>query len=405
MTTFAYVALDPTGKKSAGFVEAASQDAAISSLTHEGRFVVEIREEARKTPAGGALAFGGSKRVTKSDLALFTRRMADLSSAGLPLDRVLQVVAEQSESQTLARIAEDALTEVRSGAPVSQALAMHPKTFPAVYTQTLAAGEASGQFPEVATKLAEFQENEVARRSQIVSALIYPAVLTVFSIFVVIFLLTFVMPKLVGVFHDLGGDLPASTKLLLAITNFLTNDWMYIIGGLVLAVVLYRGWAATEAGALSRDSALLNMPVVGVVIKKATVSRFARVLGTLLYGGVPILESLKLAGMASGNRQFLISANAVQEEVREGKPIAQAMRDAGTFPPVLNHMVAIGEETGDLPKMLGRVSDSLDFEVDNGLRRLTSLVEPIIILAMGAIVGFVVLSVLLPIFQAQELVK
>lgn len=405
MTTFAYVAMDPSGKKSSGFLEATTKEAAINSLTHDGRFVVEIREEEQKARSTGGIPFSGSRRVTKSDLALFTRRMADLSAAGLPLDRVLQVVAEQSESQTLAHIAEEALTEIRSGTPVSQALAMHPKTFPAVFTQTLAAGEASGQFPEVATKLAEFQENEVARRSQIISALIYPIVLTVFSVFVVIFLLTFVMPKLVGVFHDLGGDLPASTKLLLAVTNFLTQDWAYIIGGIALVIALYRAWAATAQGALQRDSMLLRLPVVGVTLTKATVSRFARVLGTLVFGGVPILDSLKLAGMASGNRMFMLSANQVQEEVREGKPIAQAMRDAGAFPPVLTHMVAIGEETGDLPKMLGRVSDSLDFEVDNGLRRLTSLVEPIIILGMGAIVGFVVLSVLLPIFQAQELVK
>lgn len=156
---------------------------------------------------------------------------------------------------------------------------------------------------------------------------------------------------------------------------------------------------------MARDRMLVRLPLLGPVILKATVSRFARVLGTLVYGGVPILDALRLAGLSSGNRVFKKSADLVEEEVREGRPIAESMRDSGAFPPVLTHMVAIGEQTGDLPKMLGRVSDSLDFEVDNGMRRLTALVEPVIVLVMGAFVGFVVLAVLLPIFQAQELVK
>ncbi len=401
MTTFAYVALDSSGKRATGYVDANDRDAAIANLTTQGRMVIEIREEERKTEQKRAQ--GG--RITRNDIALFTRRMADLSAAGLPLDRVLQVVAEQSESPRLAAIAEQALEEVRGGLPVSEALAMHPKIFPTVYTQTLRAGEASGQFPEVASRLADFLEKEVARRSQIISSLTYPAILSVVAVGVVIFLITFVMPKLTSVFADLGGSLPASTQFLLAVTNFLTHDYLFILGGLVIAFLIYRGWVATDAGAAARDKFLFSLPLGGPVIKKAVVSRFARVLGTLVYGGVPILESLRIAGLSSGNKTFANGALKVEGEVREGRSIAESMRDAGQFPPVLTHMVAIGEETGDLPKMLGRVSDSLDFEVDNGLRRLVAVVEPAIILLMGLIVGFVVLSVLLPIFQAQELVK
>jgi type IV pilus assembly protein PilC len=321
------------------------------------------------------------------------------------LDRVLQVISEQSESALLAEVAQQALTEVRKGLPVSEALAMHPKLFPDVFSQTLRAGEASGQFSEVATRLADFQEKEVTRRSQIISALIYPGVLTFTAVSVVIFLITFVMPRLSGVFKDLGADLPASTQILLASTDFITNYWMWILGSIVALAVAYRGWVATDAGALARDRLFFKMPQVGPVIQKATVSRFARVLSTLVYGGVPILESLRLAGMASGNRLFQASSVVVQNEVREGRQIAESMRDTGAFPPVLTHMVAIGEETGDLPKMLNRVADSLDFEVDNGMRRLTSLVEPLIVVVMGTFVGFVVLSVLLPIFEAQNAVK
>jgi type II secretory pathway component PulF len=403
VTTFAYTALEPSGKKKTGYIDAPTREAAIEIVAREGRYVLEIAEEARRVRAEDDKRKKG--KVSRNDLALFTRRMADLAAAGLPLDRVLQVVAEQSESGTLAEVAEKALDDVRGGLPVSDALAKYPKLFPDVYTQTLRAGEASGQFADVASRLADFQEKEVARRSQIVSALIYPSVLAATAFGVVAFLLTFVVPRLSGIFKDLGNDLPLATQTLLAVTGFITNNTVLLLAAIVGAFLLYRAWAATEAGAMARDRMLVRLPLLGPVILKATVSRFARVLGTLVYGGVPILDALRLAGLSSGNRVFKKSADLVEEEVREGRPIAESMRDSGAFPPVLTHMVAIGEQTGDLPKMLGRVSDSLDFEVDNGMRRLTALVEPVIVLVMGAFVGFVVLAVLLPIFQAQELVK
>lgn len=401
MSTFAYTALEPTGKRKSGFVDAANLEAAKAQIAAEGRFVVDIQEKRVAAPANS----GQKKKVSKSDLALFTRRMADLASAGLPLDRVLQVVSEQSESSTLSEVAQQALDDVRGGLPVSDALAKHPKLFPVIYTQTLKSGEASGQFPEVATRLAEFQETEVARRSQVTSALVYPSILAFVALGVIIFMLTFVVPRLAGIFKDLGDNLPATTKILLATTGFLTNNYIAIFIGIGVTYFGYKAWTKTEQGALTRDKFFLNAPIIGPVVKKATVSRFARVLGTLVYGGVPILQALDLAGLAAGNRVFLRSAQAVQDDVRDGRPIADAMRDTGAFPPVLTNMVAVGEETGDLPKMLGRVSDSLDFEVDNGMRRLTALVEPAIVLIMGVFVGFVVLSVLLPIFAAQDLAK
>ena len=404
--TYAYTALEASGKKKTGFVDAANRDAAVAAVAAEGRYVLEIAEQAAATQ--GPKSTGDAKKggkVGRSEIALFTRRMADLASAGLPLDRVLSVVAEQSESQTLADVAEEALGEVQSGTPISEALAKHPKLFNEVFTQTLRAGEASGQFAEVSGQLAEFQEKEVMRRSQITSALVYPAILFGTAVFVIIFLLTFVVPRMSGIFKSMGDNLPVTTKILLAVTGFLTGNGLLIGGTLVGLVVAYKLWTATDAGALGRDRFLLQAPVLGAVIRKATVSRFARVLGTLVYGGVPILQALEIAGMAAGNRVFRKSAIIVENDVREGRPIAEAMRDAGAFPPVLTHMIAVGEETGDLPKMLTRVSDSLDFEVDNGMRRLTAMVEPLIVLTMGTFVGFVVISVLLPIFTANETVK
>lgn len=404
--TFSYTALDASGKRKNGFIDAASREAAIAAVAAEGRYVLEIAQQTASTQ--GPKTAGEAKRkgkVSRSDIALFTRRMADLASAGLPLDRVLSVVAEQSESETLANVAEEALAEVQSGTPVSEALAKHPRLFNEVFTQTLRAGEASGQFAEVASQLAEFQEKEVQRRSQIVSSLVYPAILLATAIFVIVFLLVFVVPRMTPLFKAMGDNLPMTTKILLTVTGFLTTNGLFIVGVLVAFSVFYRVWVATDAGATARDQALLNAPIMGPIVRKATVSRFSRVLGTLVYGGVPILQALEIAGMAAGNRVFRKSSILVENDVREGKPIAEAMRDAGAFPPVLTHMVAVGEETGDLPKMLTRVSDSLDFEVDNGMRRLTAMVEPLIVLTMGTFVGFVVISVLLPIFSANETVK
>jgi general secretion pathway protein F/type IV pilus assembly protein PilC len=206
-------------------------------------------------------------------------------------------------------------------------------------------------------------------------------------------------------FEAQGDKLPTPTKILMASGAFISTNWLIIIGGIIGAVVLYRLWTATEAGAEIRDRIMLKIPLIGKIIQKATVSRFARVLGTLVFGGVQILDALELAGIAAGNRVFRRSAIEVRDAVREGRPIAEAMRDTRAFPAVLTHMVAVGEETGDLPKMLTRVSDALDFEVDNGLRRATSLVEPMIVLFMGVFVGFVVLAILVPILNSATLVK
>ncbi|MDH4388300.1 MAG: type II secretion system F family protein [Fimbriimonas sp.] len=405
MATYAFTVLEPSGQRKSGFVEANTREAAVIQLTQTGSFLLDLNEQAARSGFGGGEEKKTRGKPSRADMAMFSRRMADLADAGLPLDRVLQVVAEQSENQYLTEVAEAALEDVRGGASVSAALGKYPKVFPEVFTSTLQAGEASGQFAEVAARLSEFQEKEVARRSTIASAMVYPSILGGTAIMVVIFILTFVIPKLSDTFEAQGDKLPTPTKILMASGAFISTNWLIIIGGIIGAVVLYRLWTATEAGAEIRDRIMLKIPLIGKIIQKATVSRFARVLGTLVFGGVQILDALELAGIAAGNRVFRRSAIEVRDAVREGRPIAEAMRDTRAFPAVLTHMVAVGEETGDLPKMLTRVSDALDFEVDNGLRRATSLVEPMIVLFMGVFVGFVVLAILVPILNSATLVK
>ena len=268
MATFAYVALDGAGKRRTGYIDAADEKSAIALVTNEGRYVIEIHAESGgKTKSQAEEQVEKKKgRTTKADIALFSRRMADLSEAGLPLDRVLQVLSEQSESVQLTEAAVSALDDVRGGIPVSVALGKFPKLFPNVYTQTLAAGEASGQFPEAAQRLADLQENEVARRSQVISALIYPGVLTAIAVFVVIFLLTFVVPRLQSVFEGLGDQLPLPTKLLLSTTGFLTNNGLLIVIGIVVGYFLFRAWARSASGAIAKDRFLMNAPMFGITM-------------------------------------------------------------------------------------------------------------------------------------------
>ncbi len=399
MATFSYVAFEDSGRRRTGVVDASDVDAAMATVAATGIHVLEIKEStASKNAAAPKRA-----RVTRADLALFTRRLADLASAGLPLDRALQVAGEQSDNATLAAVTQEAIQDVRAGLPISEALAKHPKLFPNVFTMTLRAGEASGQFPEVASRLAEFQQLEVRRRSQIVASLIYPCILAITAAVVIAFLVLFIVPRLSSVFNDLGDSLPITTTILINTSEFLAHNLIAILVSIFAAIALYRGWIATVSGAMQRDRYLLTAPMLGKVVSKAVVSRFARVLGTLLYGGVPILESLRIAGAATGNRVFEASSNKVQQDVREGRRIADAMQDSEAFPSILVQMVSVGEETGDLPKMLNRVSETLDFEVDNGMQKLTAIAEPLIVLVMGAFVGFVVISILLPIYQAQDL--
>jgi len=400
LATYSYVAFELSGRRLTGTVDAPDQSSAMAIVASSGAKLLEISERASSGSTSAK-----KQSVSRAELALLTRRLADLSAAGLPLDRSLQLSGEQSDNIYLQQVTLEATKDVRGGVPISDALAKYPDLFPSVFTMTLKAGEASGQFPQVAARLAELQQTEVRRRSQFIGALTYPAILAATCVVVVLFLMLFIIPKLSGVFNDLGSELPASTRLLLSASDFTTHNGALILIALVALVVVYQGYMRSAQGQYSRDRILLNMPLVGKIVTKAAISRYARVLGTLIYGGVPILESLRIAGAAVGNRVLEASGTEVQKSVREGHRIADAMRDTGVFSNVLVQMVAVGEETGDLPTMLSRVSESMDFDVDTGVQKLTSLLEPIMVLAMGGFVGFVVISILLPVYEAQDLVK
>jgi type II secretion system protein F len=400
---FQYIALTADGQRRTGRIEAETRTEALARIRELGQQPVQLQLADVEAPATAPTR--RARRINSGDITAFTRQLADLTLAGLTLDRSFTVLAEQAENKSLEALIETIQTEVRGGAALSQSLERHPRYFPPMVVNMIRAGEMSGQLGEVLERLAQFAEREQQRRAQIVSAMVYPAVLLLVASSTLVFLLTFVVPRLSGVFADLGAELPLPTRMLLAITGALTSGWWAILGAGALLWLGLRTYRRTEAGAYQIDRLTLRVAVVGKVWRKVVVARFARALGTLVAGGVPILEALHVAGQAAANRTLIRAAGELEERVKGGETISTAMRATGQFPPVLIHMTAVGEETGDLPRVLLRVAETLDGEAEIAMKRLTTLIEPMIVIFMGGFVGFVVLSILLPVFEANSIVK
>ena len=415
MPDFTYEALDKAGTSTRGTVSARdSQDAAVRvralgvfpTRIADGKTNTSVAKETTSNDsAGEAKVATSGKKVGRLEVLLFTREMADLLDAGLPMDRAFSVLIDQTDSISLKVMLTAMQGDIRAGQALSDSLLKFPREFPKLYANMVRAGEVSGQLAPVMTRLAEFMEKEQVRRSQIGAALTYPCVLIGIAVSAVTFLLTFVIPKLSGIFKDLGSDLPITTRILLGMSDVLSHQWWLVM--IVIAAVVFgmRGWLRTEAGLRTFDMILLNMPVIGPLTRRIVSARLVRTLGTLLGGGVPILESLVISSSSVGNSAATDAILLARDGVRNGETLHESMSRTDVFLPVVRHMTAVGEETGRLPQMLIRTAETLDFEVDNTMRKMTSLVEPLVVVVMGGFVGFVVLSILLPIFQANSLVK
>ncbi|HLH79536.1 MAG TPA: type II secretion system F family protein [Chthonomonas sp.] len=415
MPEFTYEARDRSGRLTTGVINAQDlQDAAVK-VRALGVYPTRIltgqqaangaMTKKKEAKAAVSSTSEGKKRIGRTQILLFTREMADLLDAGLPMDRAFSTLIEQMESEAIRPMLQSMQADIRAGQPLSEALSKFPREFSTLYINMVRAGEVSGQLPEVMKRLADFMEKEQTRRSQIAAALTYPAVLITVAVGAVTFLLTFVVPKLSGIFHDMGSALPLPTVILLTLSGIIGRYWPGIVVGIALAVFLLRRWLRTETGKRRMDAFLLEMPLFGTLNRKVVASRLARTLGTLLAGGVPILEAMSITASALGNEVAAEAVLNARGHVRQGETLHAALEKSGDFLPVVLHMTAVGEETGRLPSMLLRTAETLDFEVDNTMRRLTSLVEPLVVLLMGAFIGFIVLSILLPIFKANTLVK
>jgi type II secretion system protein F len=402
MDTYRYQALNSQGVAVAGEIEANDRREAASRLRASGVFptAVEGPVGARASPDGRGVR---RPRLSRAQVAVLTRELADLVSSGMPLHRCLSILCEQTagrQRQLLQAVSE----EVQRGAPLSEVLRPLSRSFSTLYVEMIRAGESSGHLDAVLTRLAEYLEVQEVRRSQLLSALAYPTVIVLVAVGAIVFMVTFLVPRLSVVFADVGQALPAPTRLLLAIAHGVPLIGPWIAGVLVLLYLGARRAAATQTGGKLLDGALLRLPLAGRLVTNATIARFARTLATLLAGGVPMLSALEIAAATSANRVIGAQAESIQQRAREGESLSHAMTQCRAFPPALVHMAAVGEETGNLPSMLARYADAADFQFDQSMRRLTSLVEPAIILVMGGIVAFIVLSVLLPVFQIYSAV-
>lgn len=406
MPTFEYKAMDKAGTEVAGTLDADNERLALGRLKDMGYLPLEVKEA--KAAKGGVLdTFLGifmRKRVAGKDIVTFTRQLSTLIDSGLPLLRSLNVLGEQTESPNLKAQIKDAAASVQGGSTFSDALAKHPRTFSKLYVNMIKAGEAGGVLEVVLARLAEFSEKEAAVRAKVKGAMVYPALVILVGVGVVLFLTIAIIPTFVSMFTEVGVTLPLPTRIMVGVSDFLKGFWWVNIAAILALVTIYKMWVRKEKGRYQSDKVKLKIPILGELVKKSCISRFARTLGTLITSGVPILQALLIVKDTAGNEVIARAMVAVHNSIREGESIAGPLGKSPVFPPMVVHMVAVGEETGALDNMLIKVSDAYDREVDITVNALTSVLEPILILGMGVVVGFIVISMYLPIFQMTSMV-
>ncbi len=406
MPVYAYKGVTAAGKKVSGVQDGEGLKSVRAKLKKDGIVVLEIQEGGALRAAGRAREFKfGSGRVRLADLANSTRQLATLLSSGLPLMEALSVLVEQEEAQALKSALSSVRDSVREGASLAEALKANPKAFSTLYVNMVSAGEASGTLEITLARLADFLDEQVRFRGRFAAALAYPALMTVIGVGVLFFLFSFVLPRVVGMFQDMKQQLPFMTIALLWVVRIISSAWWAILIVLAGAVYYLRRYFSTPAGKAWLDNRLLRLPVFGSLIRMIAVSRFTRTLGTLLNSGVPTLTAFDIVRSVVGNTVLAEAIQKARENVREGESIAEPLRRSGLFPPVVVQMVSVGEKSGELEKMLLKIADSFDRTVETRITALMSLLEPVIILAMGLIVGFIVIAIMLPILQMSSGVR
>lgn len=395
MPIFSYRATSLEGTIVEGVIEAAEEKAALEKLRNIGMIPLKIRLPKDKSGRGKRLRSG------RNDLLMFTSELSALLDAGLPLDRSLSVLATISESGGMRDVVASVLKSIRGGSALSDALQKHPRIFPNLYVNMVRAGEAGGVLHVVLEKLGEFQESTKELKDHVFSAMIYPTILLATGGFSVILLLTFVLPKFSGIFSELGTTLPVYTRILLFVGNGLQTYWWVALGILAGAWFLFKSYVRTDKGRYRWDA--VKLKVAGDVVRKLEAARFSRTLGTLLRSGVSLLQALNNAKDVVGNRVIASSIDAVSKGAKEGRGIAGPLAEAKVLPPLALSMIQVGEETGQLDTMLLKIAATYEKSLKESVKRFISLLEPILILGMGFIIGFIVISMLMAIFSITEL--
>ena len=380
-----------------------SQDEALAALRKKRIIVTSVREKRGdiklKMPQFGAV-------VSTRDLAIFTRQFATMINAGLPLVQCLDILSKQTEKETFRTIIGQTMRDVEAGTTLAEALAKkeNQKAFDELFVNMVEAGEAGGILDDILQRLATFIEKAEALRRKIQGAMVYPAVVMTVAILATTFMLIFIIPTFAKIFVAFGGDLPLPTKIVMLLSDFLRHYWWVLLGVVIGSVVGIRRYYNTEGGHMQIDKFLLALPVFGDVLRKGAVARFTRTLGTLISSGVPILTGLEITARTAGNRVIQEAIMAARASIREGETISAPLRQSNVFPPMVVQMISVGEETGALDDMLTRIADFYDDEVDTAVDSLTSLIEPMMIIFMGTVVGGMVVAMYLPMFKLINVV-
>jgi general secretion pathway protein F len=404
MPAYPYRALTFEGKLVEGVMEASNDGAVSLKLQEMGLFPVKVGSGKGMSLFSREFELPWKKKkVRRKDLLVFTQELHTLVKSGFPLDRSLSVLGQLAESEALAAVIQDVLKEVKGGKSFSEGLSKYPEVFPKVYVSMVKAGEAGGMLEEILHRLVDFLETSENLRSYIVGALIYPVLLSAVGIASVTILTLFVVPRFAAIFHDMGMPLPLPMAILKGISDFLSGYWWFALLVIILITGYFKRFRSSARGRLMWDRWLLRLPLIGAVVRKVEVARFTRTLGTLLHGGVPLLQAMTIVRDIIGNQGIATMIEPIRNGIKKGEGISQPMKQSGVFPPLAMHLIAVGEESGKLDTMLVQVSDIYDNEVRNGVKNLISFFEPALILVMGIIIGTIVVSMLLAIFSINDI--
>src|SRR5829696_1447584 len=401
MAAYTYDAIDAQGFELSGEVHAPDVAAAREQLRSRGLLPQRLVEKGAS--GEGRAAF---KKVKQKSLQVFSRQLATMIESGVSVVAALVTLEEQTDDKYLAEVLAEVRADVEGGMVFSSALARHPKVFNRLFIAMVEAGESSGTLDTVLDRIATQIEKETQIKRRVKGAMVYPAVVITFASLVLVFMLLFIVPVFADVFKDLGGELPKPTQIVMAASNALRAWWFIIFPVIIAAIFGLRRWKRTERGRQLWDQFKLKIPMkIGDVVQKVALARFARTLSTLLAAGVDIISSLEITGATSGNWVVEESLRNVRERVHEGVPISEPLQENDIFPPMVSQMVKIGEETGELDDMLAKVADFYEDEVDSSIQALTSIIEPVLMIGVGAMVGTIVISMYLPMFKLLTLIK
>ena len=405
MSTFSYVGRNRQGAVKKGELTAKTRDEAVDQLRKQQVVVTSLEE---KSGMGGKFKFSLGSGLTDKDLVVFTRQFGTMINAGLPLIQCLDILSTQSENKVLRETVGDVKNSVEAGSTFSDALKRHPKVFDDLYVNMIHAGEVGGLLDTILTRLAKHIEKAMKLKGQIKSAMVYPTAIVGVAVIIISVLMVWVIPVFAQMFLEMSGGkvgLPGPTQIVINVSNFFQSYWYAMGGAMVAAAIAIKRYYATVNGRVVIDRLLLKVPIVGDLIRKASVAKFTRTLGTLITSGVPLLEGLSICAKTSGNKVIEEALMNARVSISGGKTISEPLAKCNVFPKMVTHMIAVGESTGALDAMLGKIADFYEDEVDQAVETLTSLLEPIMMVVLGTIIGFIVIAMYLPIFTMAQAIQ